>query len=287
MKFWQVLSFTETDQLVDLARICEEGGFHGVFVSDHVVFPEKIASRYPYSEDGSPPFGADTEWPEAWAAVSAMATATRRLHFGTAVYLAPLRHPLLVAQSLATASVLSQGRVSLGAGVGWVKEEYDVLGQDFRTRGRRLDEMLEILRKVWGGGMVEHRGEFYAFDRLQMSPSPVGPIPIHVGGASEPALRRAARNDGWIGSGNMPDEIPPLVERLRGYRREYGLEREPFEIVAALPVAPDLDLYRRLEDAGVTGMIHYPLGFRLGPRSPLESKRRVLEQYAEGVISRY
>ena len=95
MKFWQSLSFTETSQLVPLARICEEVGFHGAFVSDHVFHPEKLESKYPYSPDGAPPFAPETEWPESFAAISAMATATRRLHFATAVYIATLRHPLL------------------------------------------------------------------------------------------------------------------------------------------------------------------------------------------------
>ena len=195
MKFWQSLSFTETDQLVALSKICEEVGFHGALVSDHVFFPEKIDSKYPYSEDGSPPFTAETEWPEPWAAIAAMSTATTRLRFCTAVYLAPLRHPLLVAKAVGTAALLSGGRVALGVGAGWIEEEFRQLGQDFRTRGRRLDEMIEVLKKVWAGGMVEHHGEFTDFDRLQMSPAPREPIPIYVGGASPGALRRAARND--------------------------------------------------------------------------------------------
>ena len=98
MKFCQALSFTETTQLVALAQVCEEVGFEMAFLSDHLFVPEKIRSRYPYSENGSPPFGPDTEFPEAWAAISAMATATRRLRFTTAIYIAPLRHPLEVAK---------------------------------------------------------------------------------------------------------------------------------------------------------------------------------------------
>ena len=151
MRFWQALSFTETDQLLDLARVCEEVGFHGAFVSDHLFYPGSIASKYPYSPDGSPPFDATTEFPEPWAAVSAMAAVTTQLRFNTAVYLAPLRHPLEVAKSVATAAVLSGGRVALGAGVGWIREEYEQLGRDFRTRGRRLDEMIEVLRLFYVG----------------------------------------------------------------------------------------------------------------------------------------
>ena len=287
MKFWQTLSFTETDQLVPLARICEEVGFHGAFLSDHLFFPEKLVSRYPYAEDGRPPFGPETEWPETWAAVCAMAAVTRRLRFSSAVYIAPLRHPLVLAKSLATASVISGGRVALGAGVGWIKEEYDQLGEDFRTRGRRLDEMIEVMRKVWAGGMVEHHGSYYDFDRLEMTPKPVEPIPIYGGGASEPALRRAARNDGWIGAGNEPDEVPGVMERLERLRSELGAGSRPFETIVAVTAPPDLDLFHRLEDAGVTGMIHYPLVFSLGPGTSLDQKRQALERFGDDIIARY
>ena len=286
MKFWQSLSFTETDQLVPLAQICEEVGFHGVIVSDHVFYPARLDSPYPYSQDGRPPFGPETEWPEPWAAISAMAAATTRLRFVTAVYLAALRHPLLVAQSVSTAAVLSGDRVALGVGAGWMAEEFAPLGQDFRTRGRRLDEMIEVLRTLWGGGMVEHHGAHYDFGPLQMSPAPKRTVPVYVGGTSRPALRRAARNDGWIGAGTDPVEVPARVERLRALRVEAGRADEPFETIVAVTAQPDVDLFRRLEDAGATATVHYPLLFSLGPGSKLEQKREALERFGSEIIAR-
>ena len=286
MKFWQSLSFTETDQLVPLAQISEEVGFHGVIVSDHVFFPARLDSKYPYAQDGRPPFGPETEWPEPWAAISAMAVATVRLRFATAVYLAALRHPLLVAQSVSTAAALSGDRVALGVGAGWMAEEFAPLGQDFRTRGPRLDEMIEVLRTLWRGGMVEHHGAHYDFGPLQMRPAPKRPVPVYVGGTSGRALRRAARNDGWIGAGNDPAEVPALVERLRALRAEAGREGEPFETIVAVTAPPDVDLFRRLEDAGATATINYPLLFTLGPGSTLEQKRGALEQYGSEIIAR-
>jgi probable F420-dependent oxidoreductase len=287
VKFWQALSFTETDQLVPLARSCEEAGFHGVFLSDHVFVPGRLESKYPYSPDGNPPFTPATEHPEPWAAICAMAQSTTRLWFSTAVYLAPLRHPLHVAKSLATASVLSGGRVALGVGVGWVREEFDVLGKGFGSRGAQLDEAIEIFRKVWRGGLVEHHGRFFAFPPLASEPRPVAPIPIWVGGTSEGALRRAARQDGWIGSGDTPESATSLLERLRSHRAEAGLGGQPFEGIVAIAGEPDLAVYRRLEDAGVTAFVSYPPAYRLGPGCSLDAKRRAIGDWAAKVIASY
>jgi probable F420-dependent oxidoreductase len=287
VRFWQALSFTETEQLVPLARVAEEVGFDGVLVSDHAFVPEKRVSRYPYSEDGAPPFAPDTEFPEPWAAIAAMAAVTTRLCFGTAVYLAPLRHPLEVARSVATAAALSGGRVVLGAGVGWVREEYVQLGREFETRGRRLDEMIGILRALWAGGMVEHHGRYYDFGRLQLSPAPPAPVPIYLGGASPAALRRAARlGDGWLGTGHDPAAIPALVRELARLRREAGREAEPFDFVAALTAPPSVELFRRLEDQGVTSLISYPPAFTIGPAATLAQKRHAFEQYGDRIIAR-
>jgi probable F420-dependent oxidoreductase len=285
LRFWQALSFTETDQLLDLARICEQVGFHGVFVSDHVFVPEKLESKYPYSPDGSPPFQPETDWPDSFAAISAMAAVTKTLRFTTGVYIATLRHPLLVAKAVATASVLSGGRVALGTGVGWIREEYEQLGQAFHDRGERLDELCEVLREVWAGGMVEHHGKHYDFDRLQQSPVPPSRIPIWIGGASPPAMRRAARHDGWIGAGNDPAEVPGIVAGLRRMRGEQGATGD-FEIIVALNAAPDLDLFRRMQDAGATGLVSYPLLYTLGPGTRFDQKRAALETYAEAFIAR-
>jgi len=285
MKFWQSLFFHEVDQLAGTATICEALGFHGVLLPDHLCVPEKIQSRYLYAEDGAPPFDASTQWAEAWTAIAAMAAVTERLHFSTAVYVAPLRRPLELAKTVATAATLSGGRVALGVGAGWMEEEFRIQGEGFRDRGRRLDELLDVCRLLWSGETVEHHGAFYDFPRLVQTPAPP-PIPIYVGGASPAALRRAARHDGWLSSGNTPEEAPALVDRLRALRAEGGRSGEPFEIVMALTAPPDPDLLRRLEDRGVTGIVSYPLSYVLGPGSTLEAKREALERYANDVIAR-
>ena len=285
MKFWQFLPFTEVDQLSGVAQIAEEVGFEGVLLGDHAFFPEKIESRYPYTPDGRPGFEEGTPWPDPWVAIASMAAVTTRLRFGTSVYILPLRNPFQVARAVATTAVLAGGRVALGAGAGWMREEFEQFGVDFRSRGRRYDEMIAVLRKLWSGGMVEHHGEFFDFDRLEVQPAPEEPIPIYIGGNSKPALRRAARlGDGWISAGSAPDEIPEVMETLRSLRREAGRERLPFETLVSVAALPDLDLFRRIEDQGVSAVVHWPFKYWLGASSSLEQKRAGLEKYAEQFI---
>ncbi len=287
MRFWQVLSFSEPEQLVSLARAAEEAGFHGVLLSDHLFFPGALRSRYPYSEDGRPGFDGRTPFPEPWAAISAMAAATERLRFGTMVYILPLRHPLEVAKTVGTAAVLSGNRVALGCGAGWIREEYDALGVDFRTRGRRFDEMIEVLRKAWTGEMVEHRSERFDLGAFQMSPAPSAPVPIWIGGLSAAAFRRAARlGDGWIGTGQHPDEVPEILARLRALRAEAGRADEPFETIVPLVVPPEIDTLRRLGDAGMRATTCYPFTYTIGPSSTLAQKRELMLGFGESVIAK-
>ncbi len=287
MKFWQSTTFTNPSELPEIARVAEQAGFHGILVSDHLLYPEKLESAYPYSPDGKPVFGPDSPWPEPWSTISAMAAVTTRLRFATHVYILPLRDPLEVAKATSTVAAISGDRLALGAGAGWMKEEFDALGRDFRTRGRRFDEMIEVLRKLWQGGMVEHHGEFFDFDRIQMSPPPGAPIPIYIGGTSNAALRRAARvGDGWMGAGNDPDEIPGILDRLNALRREAGRDRLPFEVVVALSTPPDVDLFRRLEDRGVTSIVSWPLSYVVPPDATAADRLAALERYGEDVIAR-
>ena len=219
MKFWQSVAFSEPEQLLEIARGAEAAGFEGLLLSEHLFVPEEMAPKYPYAEDGIPDFTGDTPFPDPWSAISAMASVTTRLRFSTMIYVLPLRHPLEVAKAVSTAAVLSGNRVVLGAGAGWMREEYDTLGVPFESRGKRFDESIEVLRRVWSGQAVEHHGRFFDFPRIRMSPAPSEPIPILIGGMSKPALARAARlGDGWLGAGNTPKEAAELLRELRRMR---------------------------------------------------------------------
>lgn len=285
MKFWQSLALTEPEQLLALAKVAEESGFHGVLVSDHVFLPEKLASKYPYSPDGAPGFDARTPFPEPWSTIAAMAAVTTRLQFATIIYILPLRNPLLVAKATSSIVALCGKRLALGVGAGWMKEEFDTLGVDFRTRGKRLEEMIEVLHELWRGGVVEHHGRFFDFDRLQMSPAPGESLPVYIGGLSAAALRRAARlGDGWIGPGNAPDEVPGILRELERLREEAGRASRPFETIVPITASLEPELLRRLEGQGVSAVVSYPFAYTLGPDSTLEQRCSALRRFGDEVI---
>ena len=142
MKFWQSLAFVELDQMVELAQFCEELGFHGVSYGDHLVTTQQQVDDYQYRDDGNIFWNPSTHWPDLWVMTSALAQATQRLHFLSTVYILPLREPVSVAKALSTAAYLSNNRITLGVGVDWQKAEFDMVGQDFHTRGKRTNEMV-------------------------------------------------------------------------------------------------------------------------------------------------
>jgi probable F420-dependent oxidoreductase len=284
MKFWQSLAFVEMEQLVDVARLAEDLGFHGVSYADHLVTTKAQADRYRYSQDGEIVWDATTPWPDPWVLTGSLAQVTTTLRFMTTVYVLPLRDPFTAAKAVATAAVLSQHRVALGIGVGWQKAEFDLVGQDFHRRGQRADEQLEVMRKLMSGTMVEHHGAYYDFGPLQMSPGTAAPVPVYIGGQSEAAFQRAARHDGWLGLQYVAADLPPILERLAAARRAAGTEHRPFEVWVALrDLTPDA--VKRAEDGGVT-MLN-GASFMAGGkarRSSFEEKRRMMEEFAERFI---
>ena len=285
MKYCIGLGFSPLAHYVPLARAADESGWDTVAVSDHVANPEVITSTYPYTKDGGRRWEPFTEFADPWVAIGAMAGATERLRFTTNVYVLPMRPPFAVAKAVGTAAAISGGRVALGIGMGWMAEEFALLEQPFRQRGKRADEMIEVLRALWAGGWVEHHGEHYDFDRLEMTPAP-GAVPIYVGGLSDAALRRAARNDGWVSDLHTTDELRDICERLRTYRSELGREDEPFTVLAACKDAWDRDGYQRLEEIGVTHLVTQPWLFYAGDTTDVQERIDGIRRFADDVIAR-
>jgi len=280
--------FAAAEDWVELTRTAEAVGFDQVSLSDHVIYPDKLESTYPYRSDGKPTFKPFQPWPDVWVMTGALAAVTERIRFSTHVYVLPARNPLLVAKAVGTAAWASGGRVLLGVGAGWMREEFEVLEQPFARRGARMEEQIEVLRTVWQGGMQEHHGEFYDFDRLDMSPPPPEPVPILIGGHSEVALRRAARvGDGWMGTYYGIDELRAYVERLHGYRREYGSQDRPFEIQASVvDRLPSAEVCAELDEMGVTTLITSAWLMEGVQFGTLEENKRLLERFAATYIRR-
>ena len=200
-----------------------------------------------------------------------MAQVTTRLKFVTTVYIPAMRDPYAAAKAIGTAAYLSDGRVELGIGVGWCEEEFTLMGQRFDRRGKRTDEMLELFRALWEPGWTEFDGEFYQMPRLEMEPTPPR-IPIYVGGLSDIALRRAARNDGWIGDLISTDRAIASVEKVREMRAENGLSMDGFEVLTPLTDAFMPEHYERAEARGITGVVTMPWMFYAGPDASLAEK---------------
>jgi probable F420-dependent oxidoreductase len=220
--------------------------------------------------------------------VGSLAAQTERLHFYTSVYVLSLRDPYSVAKTVGTASVLSSGRVALGIGAGWMKDEFQLVGREFHDRGKRTNEMIPVLRKLWSGGWVEHHGEFYDFDPLEMTPVPPSKIPIYVGGISKPALRRAANlADGWISDLHNFAELETLIGEVKAYRADGELADEPFVIFASVTDAAGIDGYRRLEDIGVTHVVTFPWVFYHGLTELLDEKIDGIVRFGDEVISAF
>ncbi len=287
MNFGLAVSLSPLEHYLALAKAADEGGFDLVATSDHVVNHEVLTVDYPYTDDGSRRWEPFAPWADPWVAIGAMAAVTTRVRFVTNVYVLPMRPPFAVAKAVGTAAVLSGNRVVLGVGMGWNADEFGLLEQPFARRGKRADEMLEVLAKLWAGGWVEHHGEFYDFGKVEMSPAPTERVPVYVGGLSDAALRRAARNDGWISDLHTTEELAHHCATLRRYREELGRADEPFTVVGSCSDAFDLDGYRRLEELGVTHLLTLPWIFSHGFTDDLQQRIDGTKRFADEVIARW
>jgi probable F420-dependent oxidoreductase len=271
VRFYVSTAFLDTREAVEVAQAADDLGYDGMAIPDHVVNLETLATPYPYTADGKRRWEAFTDWPDPWVMIGAIALVTTRLRFVNTVYLPAMRDPYSAAKAIGTAAYLAGGRLELGIGVGWCREEFELLGQRFDRRGKRTDEMLELMKALWAPGWTEFDGEFYTTPRLEMEPSPP-PIPIYVGGLSDIALRRAARHDGWIGDLISTDQALQRVTRLRELRAENGLSMDDFAVLTPLVDAFTPEHYARAEAGGITGIVTMPWMFYAGPEATLEQK---------------
>jgi len=286
MQFWQAVAYAHPDELLEIAPAAEEAGFDGLLLSDHVFAPETLHSPYPYTEDGKPDLDGRSNFPDAWMTIAVLAQHTKRLRFATNVYILPLRHPIEVAKFVGSAAVYSGNRAVFGIGAGWMRDEFDVLGRSFETRGSRVDESVEVIRKLLTGEVVEHEGEHFSFPPMQMHPAPTQPVPVWVGGWSPAALHRTARYaDGWSGSGHTFEEAQRVLSTIQSLRAEAGRSDEPFD--ALIPFVEEVGpgQLERLIELGMTGTVNYPFPYTLGPDATLAQKLDELRRYGDEVIA--
>lgn len=249
----------------DMARVAaraESLGFESVWIPEHLVFPTEIRSRYPYSPSGVPPIRVDVPHLDPLVTLTHLAAATRTIRLGTNVFIMPLRHPLVTARLAVSVDHFSGGRLTLGIGAGWMREEFDAAGIDFDTRGARMRECVRAVRTLWTEPTPSFHGRFFSFGPVKFEPKPLQTphVPIVFGGESGIALKRAAAlGDGWYGVGHTPESAATQVARLRTLLDEAGRGSVPFENTVSHG-APTLerDEARRYADAGIDRVVVLP-----------------------------
>lgn len=283
MKYTVSVAMGPIEDIIEIAKTAEEVGFDSIALPDSLFYMETQAADYPYTPDGSRMWNAETPWVDPLIAATAMGVATSTIRFYTNVLKLGSRNPLLLARQVGSVANLTGNRFGFGVGIGWAPEEFEWCGQPFAKRGARVDEMIEVIKLVLAGGMVEFHGKFYDFERLQMSPAPTQPVPFYVGGHTEVALKRAAKiSDGWTSAMMKCSELADTVTQLNTLRAEYGRSDLPFEIQAVCIDKFGVDGHRELAAAGVTDNIVIPwLMDGLSFDAPIEKKKDSLKRYAD------
>jgi probable F420-dependent oxidoreductase len=286
MQYTVSVAMSPIEQLVELAKTAEEVGFDNIALPDSIFYMEKQSADYPYTADGSRMWNEDTPWADPLIVAGAMGAVTSKIRFYTNVMKLGSRNPLLLARQVGSVANLTNNRFGFGVGIGWAPEEFKWCGVPYARRGKRIDEMIEVLKLVLAGGMVEFHGDFYEFDKLQMSPAPSKPVPFYVGGHTDVALRRAARiGDGWTSAMLKCDQLAEIIGKLQALLGEYGRADEPFEFQAVCIDKFDVDGHRELVEAGVTDNIVIPWIFDgHGFHAPIEKKKDSLKRYADTYI---
>ena len=224
------------EALTLFARRAEALGYDSLWVSDHVVIPYAIRSRYPYNATGDFPLSPDTDFLEPLTVMALVAGVTSKIRLGTSVLVLPHRHPVLTAKMLATLDHLAPGRVILGAGVGWMKEEIELFGVKHERRGAWSDEAIRVMRSCWKDERVSFKGEFFAFENLGVRPRPAaGTIPIWIGGHTERALKRVVTlGDGWHAAFPSADKLAAGIAELKKACAKAGRDPATLTISARL-----------------------------------------------------
>jgi probable F420-dependent oxidoreductase len=273
--------YADPQLFTHLVQTAEQCGFESLWTVEHVVIPQDYKSPYPYSPSGRIPGGEDVAIPDPLMHLGFAAAITKKIKLATGVMILPQRHPLYVAKEIASLDVLSGGRMILGIGSGWLAEEFESLGLDFHTRGKRTDEAIQSLRALWRDNPSSFHGAHFNFGPVKSFPKPVqkGGVPILIGGHSPAAARRAARlGDGFFPALGDPAKLKELFDLMRSECAKVG--RNPAEIELSCMGRPRPDALKALADVGVTRTVVAP------PANDREGLTRGLEKIANEVIAK-
>ena len=289
MRFTLMTGLGGVEHYPALARAAEEAGWTSFAIPDSLFYPEFTASDYPYMSteavrqalDGMPVL-------EPFVAMASLVAVTERLRFFPAVMKVPVRQPLVLAKALSSLAVISNNRVSLGAGLSPWREDFEYNGVDFDSRGALMDDCLAIIRGAMSGEYFEYHNDNFDIGKMKLSPAPSESVPILIGGHAKPALRRAARiGDGWISANSDYDTLARLIDDLQMLRRDYGTDsRDDFEIHAFDMTARAVEDYQRLAALGVTDISVTPWN-PADPGVTESAKIDALQKFANHVIEPY
>jgi probable F420-dependent oxidoreductase len=283
MKFSMQLFGLSAAEYLPLVERAETLGFEAVWLADHVVTPMEFAKVYPYAASGDPGFRPETPLIDVAVTLGFLAARTSRIRLGTGVFVLPMRNPFHVARSWAALQNLSGGRAVLGLAAGWMREEFEAVGESFPDRGGRTDEMLDVLTLLWSGEPVEFHGEHFDFGPVHFAGAPQTPIPFVFGGHADRALRRAARRGtGWFGPNLDLAGSLALTSRLDALRAEAGRAGEPFDHYVRLFGELSPAAVRRYEDAGYEHLVFSPFN-RLPRTATLDEKLAALDGVVESL----
>lgn len=284
MDYWLYLTGEDERQFVDLARHAEAAGLRGMAIADHVAVPVAFDSGHP--SGGETPFDHRSSFPDPLTSAAMILGATERLEVMTYVYILPMREPFSVAKQTSTLSALSDDRFRLGVGAGWLMEEIELLGYEVPRRGRRMDEMLEVMRAFWTQEEVEYHGEFFDFAPAGMAPRPEKPVPVWVGGKSRAALERSVRQDGWLGMNYDLPEVNALLASLAELREAAPPRDAPFEVFVIPNAEPTPGLHADLAGRGVTSTLAFAWAAGDPAFDSLAAKQKAIDAFAATYIDR-
>ncbi|MGH7966416.1 MAG: LLM class F420-dependent oxidoreductase [Candidatus Binatia bacterium] len=265
-----------------VAQRAEALGFHALWIPDHVIFPSTIKSRYPYNETGQLPIPTDINLMDPIPVLSFLAGVTQKIRLGTWVLVMPLRNPIVTAKMFATVDVLSQGRITLGAGIGWLAEEMEILGSPFNKRSTITDEYLRAMKELWTNPDPQFAGQYTRFSGIKCQPKPIQqPLPVWIGGHSARAMRRVVElGDGWLTAPTSLTAFHESYTALTAAAEKAGRDVKKIPILVCPSSEPTVDSYlegmKPYRDLGFDSFV-VPIGFWRGDR---DSMLQVMDEFA-------